>query len=319
MLGFAEHGVYCSSDRRSLEGICDEYVSLEDGDIFVVRSRDDYTIVNGGVQIVRDREELSGEEIATELGEFSHFMMKEIHEQPQVVENVFAGRVNFETAEIASPTLKALAKRDISRIVIIASGTSYHAGLVGKHYIEHLSGIETDVVVSAEFKYSWHRIHADRVYVFISQSGETADTLECMKLVKAKGGYAFGVVNVPGSSIARLSDAGLYTHAGVEIGVASTKAFTGQILTLLLMALALGNARTLPHAEYAYLLFEMRKLPDLIARMLARSDAIRTVAEKYASYQNFFFLGRALELPMAQEGALKLKETTYHHAEAYSS
>ncbi len=246
-------------------------------------------------------------------------MLKEIFEQPKVLEDVFRGRINFETNELHSDTLERIAELGIERVTIVASGTSYHAGLMGKYYLEEFADLPTDVVVSTEFKYKKKFIHSNELYIFVSQSGETADTLDSLKTVKEQGGHVFGVVNVPGSSIARAAGQGLFTRAGTEVGVASTKAFVSQVGCFLFLSLYLGKKKNLDYRIYRQVLDGLAVLPEKIEHILLRSEAIRTVAEKYASYENFFYLGRASELPIALEGSLKLKELTYRHSEAYSS
>lgn len=246
-------------------------------------------------------------------------MLKEIYEQGEVLRNVFAGRVDFVTKTIRNNTLDDIVARGFERVHIVASGTSYHAGCLGKQYLEHLADLPTEVTVSTEFKYGKQFIDQKTLYIFVSQSGETADSLESMKRVNERGGYTFGIVNVPGSSIARLAKSGLFTHAGVEVGVASSKAFTAQIATFLILSLAFGQKRNLEYTRFLSILEDMEKLPARIESLLKTNDKIQEVAEKYAPYLNFFFLGRSYELPIAMEGSLKLKELTYRHSEAYSS
>lgn len=190
----------------------DEYITLEDGDLFCIENND-YNVVNCGVELVRDKENITETEKHMELGDFPHFMLKEIYEQGEVLRNVFAGRVDFQAKTIRNNTLDEVVAQGFERVHIIASGTSYHAGLLGKQYLEHLADIPTEVTVSTEFKYGKQFIDKKTLYIFVSQSGETADSLESMKIVNERGGYTFGIVNVPGSSIARLVKAGLFTHA----------------------------------------------------------------------------------------------------------
>lgn len=203
---------YISSDYRSLIGLVDEYITLEDGDLFSI-AKGDYRIVNHGMELMRNKESITETEKAMELGEFPHFMLKEIYEQGEVLRNVYAGRIDFETKTITNNTLDEIIAQGFDRVHIVASGTSYHAGLLGKQYLEHLADLPTEVSVSTEFKYGKQFIDPKTLYIFVSQSGETADSLESMKRVNERGGYTFGIVNVPGSSIARLAKAGLFTHA----------------------------------------------------------------------------------------------------------
>lgn len=309
---------FVSSDYRSLIGLIDDYIILEDGDVFLM-TPEDYTIVAGDAEVERSLHTVDDAEKPAELGDFPHFMLKEIHEQREVLENVFRGRINFETAELHSDTLEHIATLGIKRVTIVASGTSYHSGLMGKYYLEEFVGLPTDVVVSTEFKYKKKFITSDELFIFVSQSGETIDTLDSLKIVKEQWGHVFGVVNVPGSAIARTAGQGLFTRAGIEVGVASTKAFTAQVACFLFLALYLGKKTGLDYRKYREVLDGLSKLPEAMEKILLQSEAIRLVAEKYAKYSNFFYLGRSHELPIAMEGSLKLKELTYIHSEAYSS
>ncbi len=318
VLGIKWKSVYVSSDYRSLAGLADEYVALEDGDIFIVEDGK-YTIHNDGITVVRDKANIPLEDAIAELGDFKHFMLKEIFEQPKVLENVFAGRIDFTSKTLKSNALESIEKAGFDKIHIIASGTSYHAGLIGKYYFEEFANIETDITIATEFKYKKKFISKNTLYLFISQSGETADVLESLKIVKAKWGRSFWVVNVPGSSIARLADTGLFTHAGIEVWVASTKAFLAQIATLLFMALYFGNSRNLDYVRFVEILDELSQIGAKISMILGCFAQIQKLAYKYSRYKNFFFLWRAQEYPIAMEWSLKLKEVSYCHSEAYSS
>lgn len=202
---------------------------------------DDYTIFSSGQSADRTRQIVDESEKIAELGDFPNFMLKEIWEQPRVLEDVFRGRIDFAQYSLHSDTLAHIATLGIKRITVVASGTSYHSGLLGKYYLEELSGIPVDVVVSTEFKYKRKLVTPDELYVFVSQSGETIDTLDSLKIVKEQGGHVFGIVNVPGSAIARAAGQGLFTRAGTEVGVASTKAFVSQVGCFLFLALYLGQ------------------------------------------------------------------------------
>ncbi|MBP9811872.1 glutamine--fructose-6-phosphate transaminase (isomerizing), partial [Candidatus Gracilibacteria bacterium] len=318
VLGFGKEDRFVSSDYRSLIGLIDEYVILEDGDIFLM-TPEDYTIMAGGAEISRPHLSIDEDERPAELGNYPHFMLKEIYEQVEVMDNVFRGRINFETYDLHSDTLEDLSKEDIKNITIVASGTSYNAGLMGKYYLEEFASIPVDVIVSAEFKYKKKFISPETLFIFVSQSGETIDALDSMKIVKEQGGNVFGVVNVPGSAIARLAGRGLYIRAGIEVGVASTKAFTAQLGCFIFLALYLGKKRGLDYRKYRELLDGLSGLKSAMEKVLLSSEAIRKVAEKYAKYNNFFFLGRLFELPIAMEGSLKLKELSYIHSETYAS
>lgn len=317
VLGFGEDR-FVSSDYRSLIGLIDDYVILEDGDIFLM-TPEDYTILSGESRVDRSIHKVDETEKPVEIGDYPHFMLKEIFEQPKVLEDVFRGRINFESKELHSDTLEHISELWIERVTIVASGTSYHAGLMGKYYLEELAWLPTDVVVSTEFKYKKKFIIPEELFIFVSQSGETADTLDSLKIVKEQGGHVFGVVNVPGSSIARAAAQGLFTRAGTEVWVASTKAFTAQMACFLFLALYLWKKRGLDYRKYREILDGLENISSKMETILLQSEAIRLVAEKYSGYNNFFYLGRAHELPIAMEGSLKLKELTYLHSEAYSS
>lgn len=309
---------FVSSDYRSLIGLIDTYIILEDGDIFLMTPTD-YTILSGENLAERSLRKVDETEKLSELRNFPHFMLQEIWEQPRVIEDVFRGRIHFDTHELNSDTLAALAEEEIQKIVIVAPGTAYISGVLGKQYLEELANIPTEVIVSAEFKYQKKFITPSTLFIFVSQSGETADTVDSLKIVKEQGGKVFGIVNVPGSSIARIAWRGLFTRAGTEVGVASTKAFTGMIACFLFLALYLGRKRGMDYALYREILDGIRVLPEKIREVLDTSDMIRKVAEKYSHSKNFFFLWRTHELAIAMEWSLKLKELSYIHAEAYSS
>ncbi|PID84281.1 glutamine--fructose-6-phosphate transaminase (isomerizing) [Candidatus Gracilibacteria bacterium] len=318
VLGFGKDERYISSDYRALIGLIDDYIILEDGDIFMM-TPEEYTILSEDREVNRDRHDVDEDENPVELGDFPHFMLKEIYEQQTVLQEMFRGRINFETNTLHSDVLEELVKEEIEKITIVASGTSYHSGLVGKYYLEEYADIETDVIVSAEFKYKKKFIDPKTLFVFVSQSGETADVLDSLKIVKEQGGNVFGIVNVPGSAIARTTGRGLYTRAGIEIGVASTKAFTTQVATFLFMALYLGKHKNLEYKKYREILENFRKIPDAIATIYDAKDTIQGIAKKYSIYKHVFYLGRGIELPIALEGSLKLKEISYIHSEAYAS
>lgn len=318
VLGFGGNEKFISSDYRALIGLIEDYIILEDGDVFMMTPTD-YTIISENPDEVRAKMQIDETEKQAELGDFEHFMLKEIFDQGAVIRDVFRGRVDFGTASLHSETLNAIAPKNFEKITIVASGTSYHAGLMGKYYLEELADIPTDVVVSAEFKYKKKFIDDKTLFIFVSQSGETADALDSLKIVKEQGGNVFGIVNVPGSAIARTTGQGLYTRAGIEVGVASTKAFTTQVVTFLIMALHLGKRRNLDYRRYQEILSGLEKLPDAIEKILEKKPEIQKVANNFAHYKNFFFLGRGAELPIAMEGSLKLKEISYIHSEAYAS
>ena len=318
VLGFGKEERYISSDYRSLIGLIDDYIILEDGDIFLM-TLENYQVLSEGHLAERTRQTVDESEKIAELWDFPNFMLKEVFEQPRVLEDVFRGRVDFSSYSLHSDTLAHIAILGIKRITIVASGTSYHSGLLGKYYLEELANIPVDVIVSTEFKYKKKFVSPDELYIFVSQSGETIDTLDSLKIVKEQGGHVFGIVNVPGSAIARAAGQGLFTRAGTEVGVASTKAFVTQVACFLFLALYLWQKNGLDYRKYREIIDSIQKLPEAIANLLLQNEAIRMVAEKYAGSKNFFYLGRAHELVIAMEWSLKLKELAYIHSEAYSS
>ncbi|MCE2972569.1 MAG: glutamine--fructose-6-phosphate transaminase (isomerizing), partial [Sediminibacterium sp.] len=317
-IGKGEH--FLASDASPIIEYTREVVYVNDYQIAIVRP-DELILKNLGNEkqtpyITRLDMELS----AIEKGGYEHFMLKEIMEQPDTVFDCLRGKLLAAEGQIIMSGIdKHLpAFQQAARIMIVACGTSWHAGLVAEYLIETFARIPVEVEYASEFRYRDPVIHPGDIIIAISQSGETADTLVALESAKSKGAFIFGVVNAVGSSIARLSDAGAYTHAGPEIGVASTKAFTGQLAVLLMMALKLGKARgTLADKEYASLLLELEQVPGKIREILSNQEQIKTLAEKYKDARDFLFLGRGYNFPIALEGALKLKEISYIHAEGY--
>ncbi|PIE52574.1 glutamine--fructose-6-phosphate transaminase (isomerizing) [Candidatus Fermentibacteria bacterium] len=251
---------------------------------------------------------------------FDHYMLKEIYSQPESLRNAIRGRLDMEhgTAHLGGLDLTAEDMQSIRRIVITACGTSWHSGLIGKYVIENLSRVPVDVEYASEFRYRDPVLEDGTVMLVISQSGETADTLAALRLAKKRGIKTFGIVNVVGSTIARETDAGVYIHAGPEIGVASTKAFTSQTMILSLIALALGRAKgNLTRKEGQSICRDIMAIPDKVESILAGSEAIRDISRQFTYANNFLYLGRGVNYPVALEGALKLKEISYIHAEGY--
>jgi glucosamine--fructose-6-phosphate aminotransferase (isomerizing) len=317
-IGKGEH--FLASDASPIIEYTREVVYVNDYQIAIVRP-DELILKNLGNEkqspyITRLDMELS----AIEKGGYEHFMLKEIMEQPDTVFDCLRGRLLAAEGQIIMSGIdKHLpAFEKAARILIVACGTSWHAGLVAEYLIETFARIPVEVEYASEFRYRDPVIHPGDIIIAISQSGETADTLVALESAKSKGAFIFGVVNAVGSSIARLSDAGAYTHAGPEIGVASTKAFTGQLVVLMMMALKLGHAKgTLSTKDYQALLLELEQVPDNIKEILGKQEQIKLIAEKYKDARDFLFLGRGYNFPIALEGALKLKEISYIHAEGY--
>ncbi|MCU0639287.1 MAG: glutamine--fructose-6-phosphate transaminase (isomerizing), partial [Candidatus Krumholzibacteria bacterium] len=254
-----------------------------------------------------------------EKGGFEHFMLKEIFEQPETVRNAMRGRLIHETgkARLGGLNMTEDDLRDIKRIVILGCGTSWHAGLVGEYMIEETARIPVEVEYASEFRYRNPIMENGTLVFAISQSGETLDTLAALKEARNKGSRVMGICNVVGSTIARESQSGVYVHAGPEIGVASTKAFTSQITVLSLIALALGRLRNVSLSDGQRIIDAMEILPEQVQQILTSDDKIREIAEQYSHHNNFLYLGRGANYPVALEGALKLKEISYVHAEGY--
>ncbi|UKN00632.1 glutamine--fructose-6-phosphate transaminase (isomerizing) [Paracrocinitomix mangrovi] len=321
VIGLGEDEYYIASDATPIVEYTKNVVYLEDEQIAIVDRHNGLRIVNiSNKEISPYVQELELQIEELEKGGYDHFMLKEIYEQPRAIHDSFRGRLNASEGWISLGGLKdyedQIANSD--RIVIVACGTSWHAGLVGEYYIEELARIPVEVEYASEFRYRNPIIRQNDVVIAISQSGETADTLAALKMAKEEGATLLGIVNVVGSSISRITDAGSYTHAGPEIGVASTKAFTTQVTLLAMMAIMIGKKRgTISDTKFQNLLNEMEALPQKIEKLLESNDYIREVAEIYKDASNALFLGRGSSFPIALEGALKLKEISYIHAEGY--
>ena len=278
--------------------------------------------------VVKTIENVQQEKIITELdfslekiekGGFEHFMLKEIFEQPAVMHDVMRGRVRLDEGRICLGGIEDYLDRlkHAKRIVICACGTSWHAALIGEYLIEEFARIPVEVDYASEFRYRNPIVGVDDVVILISQSGETADTLAALRTAKEKGALVMGICNVVGSTIARETLCGMYTHAGPEVGVASTKAFTAQVIMLYMLALALSKGRTLSHDEITLNLRELSRLPEKASRILELDSQIKDIAERFKGANNALYLGRGYNFPVALEGALKLKEISYIHAEGY--
>jgi len=317
-IGKGEH--FLASDASPIIEYTKEVVYVNDYEIAIVKA-DELTLKNlGNEKQTPFITKLDIDLAAIEKGGYDHFMLKEIHEQPETIHDCLRGRLLPEVGKIIMSGIEnhLEALTQAHRIIIVACGTSWHAGLVAEYMIEELCRIPVEVEYASEFRYRNPIIHKGDVIIAISQSGETADTLVALENAKEKGAFIFGVVNVVGSSIARLSNAGAYTHAGPEIGVASTKAFTGQLAVLAMMALKIGLAKgTLAHDRYLTLMQELADIPDKVREILKNTEPIQQIAEKYKDANDFLYLGRGYNFPVALEGALKLKEISYIHAEGY--
>lgn len=317
-IGKGEH--FLASDASPIIEYTKEVVYVNDYEIAIVKP-DELILKNlGNEKQTPFITKLDMELAAIEKGGYDHFMLKEIHEQANSIHNCLRGRLLPQSLQIMMGGIENNMEAFIhaNRIIIVACGTSWHAGLLAEYLMEEFCRIPVEVEYASEFRYRNPVIHKGDVIIAISQSGETADTLVALESAKEKGAFIFGVVNAVGSSIARLSNAGAYTHSGPEIGVASTKAFTGQLAVLMMMALKIGYAKgTLSKDRYAHLIQELGNIPEKINEILADTKNIERIAEKYKDASDFLFLGRGYNFPIALEGALKLKEISYIHAEGY--
>lgn len=321
VIGLGESGSYLASDATPLVEYTDQVVYLRDDELAILSRNEPLQVINldnepANVDIQTLRMSVS----ELEKGGYPHFMLKEIFEQPRTLRDCIRGRVVNNNTEIKLSGImdNAEAFKNAGRIVIVACGTSWHAGLIGKRLIQDLGKIAVEVEYASEFRYSNPVLNSNDIVIAISQSGETADTLAAIKLARSKGAMVYGVVNAVGSSIARESDTGTYIHVGPEIGVASTKAFTGQVTVLAMMALAIGQLRgTLSKEDTAAIASSIQKLPDYIEETLKLDPIIKQLSQTYTYVHNFLYLGRGYNFPTALEGALKLKEISYIHAEGY--
>jgi glucosamine--fructose-6-phosphate aminotransferase (isomerizing) len=320
VLGVGEGEYFIASDASPIIEYTKNVIYLNDNEIAFIK-RDEILIKNidNTIQIPYVQElELKLEML--EKGGFDHFMLKEIFEQPRSIKDCMRGRIYPEEGYVQLGGIKEYAEKlkNIDRIVIVACGTSWHAGLVGEYLIEEYSRIPVEVEYASEFRYRNPIISEKDIVIAISQSGETADTMAAIELAKSKGATIFGICNVVGASIPRLSHAGVYTHAGPEIGVASTKAFTAQVTVLTLMALYMAQQRgKITQSKMVHLLTELDNIPALVEKCLLSNDSIKNISEAFKDASNFLFLGRGSGFPVALEGALKLKEISYIHAEGY--
>ncbi len=321
IIGIGNGENFLTSDANAIVAHTKQVVYLNDYDVATVTA-DRYDVQNLGTDTAKVQvSNLEFSQQDAERGEFAHFMLKEIFEQPRTVENALRGRVDHEgaTAKFGGLNMSSAELRSIERIVIAASGTSWHAALVGEYLIEELAHVPVEVEFAHEFCYRNAPLERDTVLLVISQSGETADTLAALREAKRRGHRALAIVNVVGSTIARESDGGIYMHAGPEIGVASTKAFVSTLTILSLLAVHLGRMRMLSAIRAMEILKALEAAPKQIENILAQSDSLKELAAKYAGADDFFFLSRGYMFPIALEGALKLKEISYIHAEGYSA
>ncbi len=320
VIGIGEGEYFFASDATPIVEHTKSVIYLDDEHMAIVEKNNLMLKTIQNDVLKPDIQEVDIDIEAIEKSGYEHFMLKEIFEQPDAIKDTFRGRVSERHQRIYLGGLHtALSKiNNAKRIIIIGCGTSWHAGLVGEYLLEEYARIPVEVEYASEFRYRNPIINEDDVVIAISQSGETADTLAAIKLAKEKGATVLGICNVVGSSIPRETFAGVYTHAGPEIGVASTKAFTAQVTVLTMMALMLGRERGNISADlYLKMIRSLSGVPDMIAKILKQSEEIKLISEKYKDASNFLYLGRGVLFPVALEGALKLKEISYIHAEGY--
>jgi len=322
VVGLGNKEYFVASDAAPIAEFTSQVVYLNDEDIAVI-TRNSFTLKN--VQNTPVSLKISNLDLEIgelDKGEYEHFMLKEIYEQPKTIEETFRGRLRHDQSEIVLGGLINIFPKieKAERIIIIGCGTSWHAALIGEYMLEEYAQIPVEVEYASEFRYRKPVLGENDVVILISQSGETADTLAALELAKSKGATVLGICNVVGSTLARETDAGVYTHAGIEIGVASTKAFTAQVTVLTMFALKMAKARKkIDTEEYQMLVKELSEIPEKGRLILENNENIKTIAEKYKDAINALYLGRGYLFPVALEGALKLKEISYIHAEGYAA
>ncbi len=320
LIGIGDGEMLVASDASAVAEYTDKVIYLDEGEMAVIK-QDSYQVLDSNdVAMNKEVHQLAMNLEEIEKGGFPYFMMKEIFEQPKTISDCLRGRINIIDGEVKLGGLEGIIDKLIhsKRIVIAACGTSWHSGLVGEYLIESLVRRSVEVEYASEFRYKDPLIGEGDVLIVISQSGETADTLAAMRVAKKNGAMVLGIVNVVGSTIARETDAGVYLHTGPEIGVASTKAFTGQVTVLILIALLMAKKlETLPEDRISELLNELSFIPSKIQQILDKSEELEEIARLFTYAPNFLYLGRTVSFPVALEGALKLKEISYSHAEGY--
>jgi glucosamine--fructose-6-phosphate aminotransferase (isomerizing) len=321
VIGIGDKELFAASDSNAIAPYTNKMIYLRDDEIAVLDA-ENYYIKNLKNELLEKQiEELDTQSYSTDKMGHDHFMLKEIFEQPKSIENAFRGRI-IEHEGVSKlgglePVLDRI--RNLKKLIIVSCGTSYYAGLLGRYIFEALTELNVEVELASEFRYRHLRQHEDMAVLAISQSGETADTLAAIKEAKRKGALLLGIVNVVGSSIAQITDAGVYNFAGPEIGVASTKIYTSQLVILTLIALLIGRYQKVSFIEGTEIISAIKKLPDQVREILKNADKFEKIAGEYIKYKNFLYIGRLYNYPTAMEGALKLKEISYVHAEGYPS
>jgi len=321
VLGKGQGQCLAASDPHALAGYADELVYLEDNEVARLQLSGWKLLTTDNVAVKRLSEKLDLDPSAVDKKGFPHYMLKEIFEQPRVVADTLRGRIDHTAGTARLGGLESVGPRleKARQLIFVSCGTSYHASLYGKYLFSEMTDIPVESELASEFRYRRVRLDPTSAVLTLSQSGETADSLAALRLAKEQGALTLGIVNVISSTIARETDAGVYMHAGPEIGVASTKAFLSQLTLLLLMAVLVGRKRGLSANDARALLAELVKLPDKIRQVLNQADAIKEIAERYARHDHFLYIGRKYQYPIAMEGALKLKEISYIHAEGYAA
>jgi glucosamine--fructose-6-phosphate aminotransferase (isomerizing) len=319
VLGVGDGEAFLASDPKALLGYARQAVFLEDRQVCVLTADDWQLLDRDCAPVPADVQDLDGEATDHSPAPFAHFMLKEIHEQPEALENALRGRLDESdaTARFGGLNLDTQRLRQVERIILTACGTSYHAALVGEYLFEEFARIPVEVEYASEFRYRNPPIDRNTIVMAITQSGETADTLAALRESKRKGHPTLALCNVVGSSTAREADGGVYLHAGPEIGVASTKAFTNQVAVLAMLALYFGRLRHLSSLQGQRMIRELQAMPGLVREALNCDEQVQEISEKYAGVSNFLYMGRQYLYPVALEGALKLKEISYIHAEGY--
>ena len=319
VIGIADGEYYIASDTTPMLAYTKKVIFLDDGEVAEIATSGLTTYNLEDKAIDKCVEEIEWNDEQAQKQGYDHFMIKEMHDQPHVFQDAIRGRINLEegTSHLGGINMTEEEMRRVNRIILIACGTASYAALAAKYAFERLAGIPVEVDVASEFRYRDPIIDENTLVFAISQSGETADTLAALREAKRKGAFVRGIVNVVGSTIARETDGGSYIHAGPELAVASTKAYTNMVAVLLLYAIQFGRLKRITPATGRRIITALQELPEKMEQVLAQSDTIKQIAEKYVTMKNCFFLGRGINFPVALEGSLKLKEITYIHSEAY--
>ncbi len=317
IIGIGKNENFVASDAAAILAHTSQVIYLSDGEIATVREDDLRTTTLDAIPVTKDVEEIEWTLEEIELGGHEHFMLKEIFEQPEALRNCLRGRLNVKEGTITLGGMANITRELVraNRIIITACATAWHAGLIGEYFFEDVASLSCEVEYASEFRYRNPSIENGTVVIAISQSGETIDTLAAMREARDKGALVLGIVNVVGSTISRETDAGIYLHVGPEIGVASTKAFIGQLALLALLGIFLGRRRHLSQGGARHLMQALEHIPKQMNQVLELSDQIRSVAQRYYKRDNWLYLGRGYNYPVALEGALKIKEISYIHAE----